>query len=61
MRALAKLGIFSFWVASTVLFSMMTDIFVGIVLSVWATFVMAFAAEKWSIKKASLATTSKTK
>lgn len=52
MRALAKLGVFSFWVVSTVIFSMMSDIFVGIVLGVWATFAMTFAAEKWSIKKA---------
>lgn len=52
MRALAKLGVFSFWIVSTVIFSMMSDIFVGIVLGVWVTFAMAFAAEKWSIKKA---------
>lgn len=52
MRALAKLGVFSFWIVSTVIFSMVSDIFVGIVLGVWATFAMAFAAEKWNIKKA---------
>lgn len=51
MRALAKLGVFSFWIASTVIFSMMTDIFVGVALGVWATFAAAFAVEEWSVRK----------
>lgn len=51
MRTLEKLGIFIFWIAATVIFSIVSDIFVGIVLGVWATFALTFAAEKWSIKK----------
>lgn len=52
MRTLEKLGFFIFWIAATVIISIVSDIFVGIVLGVWATFALAFAAEKWSLKKA---------
>lgn len=53
MRVLAKLGVFSFWIVSTIILSMLSDIFVGIVLGAWATIAAAFAAEKWSaLKKA---------
>lgn len=53
MNALAKLGVFSFWIISTVILSMMSDIFVGVVLGAWATVAAAFAVEKWSaLKKA---------
>lgn len=48
MGLLAKLGVFSFWIVATVAFSMLSDIFIGIVLGVWATFALAFAAEKWT-------------
>lgn len=51
MRVLAKLGVFSFWIVSTLIFSMMSDIFIGVVLGVWATFAAAFALEKWSERK----------
>lgn len=48
MRALAKLGVFSFWIVSTVIYSMMTDIFVGTVLGAAMTAVVGFAAEYWT-------------
>lgn len=51
MKVLAKLGVFSFWIVSTIILSMLSDIFVGVVLGAWATVAAAFAVEKWSIRK----------
>lgn len=51
MKVLEKLGVFSFWIVSTILLSMLSDIFVGVVLGAWATIAAAFAVEKWSARK----------